>query len=239
MKKTLSLILAFILCLSLCACGGDKPENTEGTYPVETTTAPAVEITPESMAGTYESILWCFHDSFTLNANTTYDYNDEITHTNNTADDATERAKHGTFTINNNRLNMEQKFDSSVSSTLPNIIVEDAFYDIKWRYFKEDTKYGLGFSPDESGMTEQTFESWVLNDDIPGSDHNYIMLELKKDGSFLMELGVKLFSFTPDENYEGTYSYADSILTLTYEGRDYPLYVNDAGEIYFVGYKKA
>ena len=45
MKKTISLILALVLCLSLCACGGgnDTPEVTEA--PTETTEAPTTEAT--------------------------------------------------------------------------------------------------------------------------------------------------------------------------------------------------
>ncbi len=43
MKKTISLLLALVLCLSLCACGGgnDTPETTDA--PTETTTAPTEE----------------------------------------------------------------------------------------------------------------------------------------------------------------------------------------------------
>ena len=35
MKKTIFLLLALMLCLSLCACGGgnDTPETTEATAP--------------------------------------------------------------------------------------------------------------------------------------------------------------------------------------------------------------
>ena len=41
MKKTISLLLALVMCLSLCACGGsnsdtpDTPETTETTAPEE------------------------------------------------------------------------------------------------------------------------------------------------------------------------------------------------------------
>ena len=53
MKKTISLPLALVLCLSLCACGGgnsdtpDTPETTEATQAptTETTQAPTSEVT--------------------------------------------------------------------------------------------------------------------------------------------------------------------------------------------------
>lgn len=240
MKKAFSLILALSLSLSLCACGGSSNTQSSNntTETTETTTEPTAALTVESVAGTYESILWCFHDSFTLNSNTTYEYKDEVKHTDNTMEYVEPRAEKGTFSITDNRLNLEQKLSSGVSSTLPNIMVNNCFYDTKWRVFEEDVDYGLVFSPDEMGMTDQTFESWVLNNDIPGSDHNYIILDLNKDGSFSLQLGLKLSTFDVAETYSGTYAYADNILTLTYEGKDYPLFVTEAGQIYFVGYKK-
>ena len=244
MKRLFALILTLVLCLSLCACGGagDSAEKTGGeSAPAADTTALSEEqktITPESMAGTYESILWCFHDSFTMNANTSYDYEDGVEHTDNTMYDDSRRAEKGTFTISGNQIDLDQKLSSGVTSVLQNVIVGDAFYDKYWRYFEEDVDYGLAFSPDESGMTDQTFESFVVNADIPGTDHNCIVLDLNKDGSFKLELGAKLSTFKPMETYEGTYGYADSMLTLTYEGKDYPLFVTEKGQIYFVGYKK-
>lgn len=45
MKKTNSLFLALVMCLSLCACGGGKADETQTTpVPVETTEAPKSEI---------------------------------------------------------------------------------------------------------------------------------------------------------------------------------------------------
>ena len=45
------------------------------------------------------------------------------------------------------------------------------------------------------------------------------------------------FNDKPFNTYEGTYKYNDSILTLTYEGVDYPLVVID-GTIYYITYSK-
>ena len=49
MKKALSLILALVLCLSLCACGGgnDTPETTEA--PTETTTSENTMLSKEEL----------------------------------------------------------------------------------------------------------------------------------------------------------------------------------------------
>ena len=49
MKKAISLLLALVLCLSLCACGGgnDAPETTEA--PTETTVPEEVKMTKDEM----------------------------------------------------------------------------------------------------------------------------------------------------------------------------------------------
>ena len=233
MKKVIAIVLAFVLSFGLFACGSAEPSGT--STPTET----ALVLTPESLAGTYESILWCFHDSFTLNSNGTYDYTDTATHTENTNNDASLHAAKGTFKISDNRITLDEKYSEAVSSELPNLVVNDCFYDIKWRVFEEDVDYGMKFTPDANGMTDQKFESWVLNADIPGCDHNYISLDLNNDGSFVMEMGLRLSTIRVRESYTGTYRYADSTLTLTYENKDYPLHVTEDGQIYFVGYKKA
>ena len=38
MKKALSLLLALVICLSLCACGGDKPADEDTNQTTTTTT---------------------------------------------------------------------------------------------------------------------------------------------------------------------------------------------------------
>lgn len=241
MKKALSLLLALVLCLSLCACGnsaGESVAEDESTAP-ETTAAPTEALTYESLAGTYESILWCLHDSITLNSNTTYDYKDEVEHTENTTYDSEERAEKGTYSISDNKVVLDEKLDYGMTSTLPHLVVNDCLYDSYWRVLKEDVDYGLAFSPDASGMTDQTFESWVVNADIPGSNYNYLSLDLNSDGTFVLVVGYMLSALKDSETFNGTYSYADSFLVLTYEGADYPLYVTENGQIYFVGYKKA
>ena len=44
MKKALSLLLALVMCLSLCACGGDKTNETSNKASNETTTPPTEEV---------------------------------------------------------------------------------------------------------------------------------------------------------------------------------------------------
>ena len=53
MKKIVSLILAGVMALSLAACGGDKPAETnapETTAPIETTVVPETTVAPETTA---------------------------------------------------------------------------------------------------------------------------------------------------------------------------------------------
>jgi hypothetical protein len=107
--------------------------------------------------------------------------------------------------------------------------------------------YGLGFSPDENGMTEQRFninlsEGTRFDEAV---EANSIDLKLKKDGTF--EIFISVFRYSkslgyyfndkPWNTYTGTYKYQDSILTLTYEGVDYPLVVLN-GTIYYITYSK-
>lgn len=54
MKKALSLILALVLCLSLCACGGDGNKTTKPESTAPETTAPETTLTKEEMIASAE-----------------------------------------------------------------------------------------------------------------------------------------------------------------------------------------
>ena len=56
MKKAISLLLALVLCLSLCACGGgnETPNTTEA--PTETTAPEATKLTKEELLAKASSI---------------------------------------------------------------------------------------------------------------------------------------------------------------------------------------
>ena len=56
MKKTISLLLALVMCLSLCACGGgnDTPETTEA--PTETTAPEEVKLSKDELLAIAEPL---------------------------------------------------------------------------------------------------------------------------------------------------------------------------------------
>jgi uncharacterized lipoprotein YehR (DUF1307 family) len=213
MKKALSLILALVLCLSLCACGGgnDAPKT-----PVKET------ITAESLAGTYKATLWFIDHSITLNANTSYDFGD------------TEK---GTFKLDGNNVDFYNKegFVNRQYFAEANYIYQ---IDTAW-VFDKDEEYGLAFSPDENGMADQTFVSEMLNTNMPGCDYSKIVLDLNTDGSFVLSLGHRTRTTAEiTKSFEGTYVSDDSAITLTYDGQDYVMILNNSNHIHFMAYEK-
>ena len=222
MKKILSLTLALLLCLSLCACTtaptANAPETTEAP-----TEAPTEALTTESIAGTYKTTLWFLDETLTLNPNTSY-----------TSTDGTK----GTYSIYSVRTVI---FDPVADSDPDRqyIYTGESLLDTTDWVFDEDDEFGLAFSPDANGLTEQVFQDCVINGRIPGCKYGWIALILEKDGSFELRVGNRYTtSIDIAETFEGTYSYADSKLVLTYDGQDYPLTVSQNGQINFLEFRK-
>lgn len=220
MKKALSLLLALVMCLSLCACGGgnETPETPEATTEAPTTPE---SITAESLAGTYKTRLWFLNHTITLNANTSYDFG---------ADEK------GTFKLDENAIALNSKNENR---TRRFVAGDNCIYTFEsWR-FDKDKEYGLAFSPDANGMADQTFEACVLNSNMPGCGYNWICLDLNTNGSFVLKLGNRTTtSLDVAETFEGTYTSDTSSLTLTYNGQSYPLILNNANHINFFIYDK-
>jgi len=233
MKKSISLLLALVMCLSLCACGGDNsntpdtPETTEATQAptAEATTEPTTEptsITAETLAGTYKANLWFLDHTITLNANTSYDFG------------TTEK---GTFKLDGNSIDFYNK-EGFVNRQY--LAGENCIYQVETAWvFDKDEDYGLSFSPDENGLADQTFVARMVDTNMPGCDFSQIVLDLNTDGSFVLSLGHRT-SITADitESFEGTYNSDDSAITLTYNGQDYLLILNDSNHIHFMVYDK-
>ena len=221
MKRILILSLTLLLLLGLCACGAQEPEPAPTE--AEVTEAPTEALTEESVAGTYESTLWFLDETITLNPNTSY-----------TSSDGTK----GTYSIYSARtVIMDPVYDSDPDRQY--IFTGDSLLDTTGWVFDEDDEFGLAFSPDANGMTSQTFQDCIIGGKMPGSKSGWIALILENDGSFELRLGDRYTtSIDIAETFEGTYSYADSILTLSYDGQDYPLSVTDDGRIMFLEYRK-
>jgi hypothetical protein len=184
------------------------------------------KITEETLAGTYKSRLWFLDETITLNSNTTYD------------SDSYGKEGKGTFEFYNNSNYICLK---PYAKYPPNMkVTNDYIYESSYWHFEEDSEYGLKFSPDENGMTDQTFDYCIVDAIMPGSNNfNRIILDLNKDGTFEIKLGYR--GYTADiigETYNGTYSSDSSTLTLKYEGKDYPLYIKSDGYISFIIYDK-
>ena len=223
MKKALSLILALVLCLSLCACGGNNAETVEGTDPVETTTEPQKEITAELVAGSYKTTMWFLDETITLNSNTTY---------------TSSNGSKGTFSVANNGIITLDPVDSS-SADRTFQYTEDGLIDYKDWVFEEDDEFGLVFTPDENGLTEQTFQDCLINGKMPGCKYNWFALLLKMDGSFELRTGNRgMTTLDIADKFNGTYEYSDSKLTLTYEGQEYTMLVSNNNFILFHIYER-
>lgn len=209
MKKIFALLLVFVLCFSFAACGDKESSNKA--------------LTVESIAGKYESRLWFLDAYLTLNSNSTYD--------------SDVYGEKGTFSfLMKNQIELTPRYIESAPTMNANV---GCVYDVESWVFKEDVEYGLKFSPDENGMTDQTFEACILNDSIPGSKYNRVFLDLNKDGTFEIILGYRSYSTaSKEETFNGTYYSDSSTITLKYEGKDYPLYINKDDSISFVIYDK-
>ena len=227
MKKMISLLLALVLCLSLCACDstneGETSSQAENTTQATEASTESVEVlSAESVAGTYKANLWFLDHTITLNANTSYDFG------------TTEK---GTFKLNGNCIDFYNK-EGFVNRQY--IAGENCIYQVETAWvFDKDEDYGLAFSPDENGMADQTFVARMVDTNMPGCDFSQIVLDLNTDGSFVLSLGHRS-STTADitESFEGTYTSNDSAITLTYKGQDYLMILNDSNHIHFMVYNK-
>lgn len=214
MKKLLALLLVSIMMSSLCACNNNSTSTTE----------PVVEeeITAETVAGNYKTRMWFLDESIVLNGNNTYDFGN----------------KKGTFEIDNKTLTLTSKdneYDKEEFSVEKGYIydTEDSWY------FDADEEYGLVFSPDKNGFSDQSFEACVINGDVGGTDYSWVFLNLNEDGTFTIDLGIReTTSLDILETYEGTYISDDSTLTLTYDGKEYPMLINEKNQIIFLIYDK-
>ena len=235
MKKALSLILALVMCLSLCACGGNSTGNgTAGNDNADNTGNSESETTPvlkaEDLAGTWSQSFWFFTTDLVINSNSTYDYGEDK----------------GTFTIaeTNDAVKLTPRFGDSFDT---NYKYFNGYLYCTSKSFTKDMEYGLPFTPDENGRTNQRFNINLSEGSQfdPAVVANSIDFRLNDDGTFSIFTSVFRYSSSlgyyfndkPFNTYEGTYKYQNSILTLTYEGVDYPLVVVD-GAIYYFTYSK-
>lgn len=232
MKKLLLNLLSIALCILLCACGSNETNSNSSKQTVSTKSTKSESnissetisedevLDIEDIAGTWKTDIWFFDSTLQINANTTYTYGREK----------------GTVSIYDDRFTLT---DSSGMYKTPFGVYGDYIYD-RDHDFDKDLDYGLAFSPDANGRTDQTFNYAIIN--VSSIDTSYnancVQLDLNSDGTFIITTGTRTYSsFTKKEEFNGTYTYNNSILFLDYNGKDYPLIVKD-GIIYFHVFKK-
>ena len=210
MKRLLALILTAALALSLVACGGGGEPNT----PVQDTPSNAVENPPASektIPGSYAPVGLVPGTGYEVNENGSYDHGEEK----------------GTYTAAEDGSLTFQPKDGG-SSTLT------AFgdYDHSAVQMAEDTEYGLAPSFDESGHSNQTFQT--------KTDDTTLTLELHEDGSYVFSYSKTSPVFNKFSDvvvYEGTYTLENTVLNLNCKDNRYTfLFVDDT--IYPIVYEK-
>jgi len=231
MKKLFITLLALTMCLAMLACESkvdDTPSYVYSNTPSDVQdnssqaqSAPSVKpLTINDITGTWNSSLWFFDSSIVINANTTYEHG---------LDKGTVAfLDETTFQLNPRYVDVAPVFK-----------YHEGYIYQKNHCFDKDMDYGLSFSPDVNGRTDQTFNYAILNSKIDSSSGcNCIYLDLDSDGKYTLTTGTRTYSsFIKDKEYIGTYTYSDSILELYYNGRTYPLIVAD-GIIYFHVFEK-
>lgn len=213
MKKIIVLLVVVVVFGLALLAFGDK--TTDTTKP----------LTYETIAGVYTSRLWFLDETITLNSNTTFD-----------SDSYGKKGK-GTYEFYNGNhicLSPYVKYPPNMKAS------NDYIYECSYWHFEEDNEYGLKFSPDENGMTDQTFDYCIIDAIMPGSNYNRIVLDLDKDGTFKLKVGYRNYYNVDSikETFKGTYTSDSTTLTLKYKGKDYPLYIKDDGYISFIIYDK-
>lgn len=182
MKKTISLLLALVLCLSLCACGAEPQENVAGKY-----------LCVSEMIGYDAPII--------LNDDFTYDSLD---------------FEKGTYKVGRNEIVLQHNNDSSQTTTL---VKCGDFYYLKGTIIPLKDEYGQTVHFSKEG----TINYSITLSEI-GSKYD-VTLTFHEDGTFVIRDEYK----NGYDEYPGTYTLEEEILTLTDENSIYYLVCTEDG----------
>lgn len=217
MKKLLSLLLASAVLLGLCSCGSTDAENPNSTSKNE-------KLTEENIAGTYKSVGLFIRDEYQLNENTTFD---------------STKGNKGTYRLQDkNSIYVKAKNDAANIWTRKGKFYYVTDENHLTKVYKKDKEYELQPTFDKNGRSNQSFEAGE------GDQYNYtefFNLYLKADGTYTAEykyFSKLTFSYETEENYEGSYTFENDILGLTFKETQYPMILDD-GKLYFDIYEKA
>ena len=214
MDKSFTIGLCGLLLLGLCGCG-KKTELESGTYK-----SPSI-----------------FDTTFKFNENGTYEV---------TAPEQMGNSHKGTYSADG---------DSYVLKGVNNQFIiylgqkDGIFYLYNSAGFNTtfddgDTEYGLKFTVDKDGRTDQKFEDSFLEGSTAGRYHVF-SIDFNTDGTCLVHFYVAKSYYNQDEKlieykYEGTYTVDGSIVNLKYNGEEHPLVIDgeDGELLHFYTLKK-
>ena len=197
MKKAISLILALLMCLSLCACGGAGESGKEPPLTVETAT------------GNYKSVGLFFDHSYTAKENTTYD--------------KTPRGK-GTWAINTDGGITFSPADGMSEYFAKR---GDHLYRTGGLCsFDEDETYGLVPTFDQSGRTDQYFKQLYRDINRSYTVILDLNADGTFTSQYKVIHNMDLATET-DDRCEGTYRFENDTLWLSCEGTEYPMLLVD------------
>lgn len=223
MKKISFLVLTAALMLFLAACGGkDAPTDSTGS-PAAANSAAQPEATPAvpDVVGTYKTAD-LFDTTYVFHENTTYDIE---------SDSRAADVGKGTYTVDSNgTLQL-----TDVEGGTHNFKIKDGYIyrTDALSYFEKDEEYGLELTLDSNGRTNQTFQSELI---YSNGDRHIFALILKDDGTCEVKYNVLADKGYGDrlvrENFDGTYSVENDVMTVNYNGADHTMLIED-GLLYF------
>ena len=175
---------------------------------------PQASVPPEEPAtpGTYQTVSLSQAADYVFNDNGSYDHGEEK----------------GTYTLGeDDAITLEAK-DADQSD----VLTPAGGYYYTEAAFTEDTEYGMAPAFDEEGHSNQSFEA-----EAGGAT---LQLTLSEDGSFRYTTSVPSETYPSGLDavtYEGTYTLADQVLSLSWNGTDYPMILADE-QLHYAVYQK-
>lgn len=206
MKKKIMSFLTLVISMQLIACGGGNTTSTSSA----------------NVAGEYKNV------GILMNENVTYQLHDDET-VDKKADikewnfkGLYEKTKDG-FTLKANKSSVSENF------------VREGDYLYKTdggiTYFDNDDDYGKTITLDDNGRTDQSFQTYYceINKGSTGSSTYYVLsIVFHKDGTFELYKfyhDISGWNTTDREEFKGTYSANDDIITLNYNNADHILLI--------------
>lgn len=222
MKRILLVLLASIMCISVCACNETKDEtpqiSVDSNYLKEESSQDE-SLTVDKLMGYWQPTTFLLGGkTIAVNYNSTFDWGDEK----------------GLCSILNNELVLSPRYGEKRTFG----IHENLIYDVSCKIDK-DNDYGLGFSPDENGRTNQSFtkntSGFTITKDC---DYTHITIEFRTNDSCTIKLGWlkqsgASYYLEIDKTFDGYYTYSDSVILINCGEEEFDIIVGEDGELYY------